>query len=63
MGMFGLKPGAWFLNSKLDNRWNCSGDCMCGGFTMPKEVKEKIEELEKRYGEQPKDLTWSYHKY
>lgn len=60
----GLSDGAWFLRSETDTRWNCSGDCRCGGFQMPSEAIQKIKELKELYGEEPpEDLKWSYHKY
>ena len=63
MGMFGPKPGSWWLSSNEDSRWNCSGDSpFVGGFTMPDECEAKLEELKKKYGEPPKDLEWGYMK-
>lgn len=41
---------SWLLSSKEDPRWNCSGR---GGNNV---VKEKLRELEERYGQQPNDL-------
>ena len=61
--MFGPKIGSWGLSSKSDPRWNASGRgyglVSTGG---PSEIKEKIEELTKKYGEPPEDLTSSFMK-
>lgn len=54
-----LKPGYWRLTSKSDPRWNSSGRGMVGGFSVPKECRAKIEELEVTLGEIPDDLTFS----
>lgn len=60
--MFELKPGIWYIYSKIDKRWNCSGNCMCGNFITPKEAIEKVEKLKKKYGKPPKDLEVGYEK-
>lgn len=63
MGMFGgLREGSWWLSSKTDKRWNCSGRDSCGGFQMPSECKAKVEELTKLYGTAPDDLEYGYMK-
>lgn len=56
--------GCAYLRSKTDSQWNFSTEVDCvGGFVMPTELKEKIEELKAKFGEPPKDLQWGYHKY
>ena len=63
MGMFKLtSSGTWWLNSKSDPRWNTSGETDVGGFVMPSECKEKLEELKKKLGDPPEDLEWGYMK-
>jgi hypothetical protein len=62
MGMFGLRQGTWYLYSKTDTKWNCSGRCMCGGFSTPAEATAKLAELKKKYGAPPKDLEVGYEK-
>ncbi|MDD4761838.1 MAG: hypothetical protein PHZ25_02355 [Candidatus Pacebacteria bacterium] len=64
MGLFlNFPEGGWSLHSDKDPRWNCSGrsDCV-GGFVMPQECKDKIEQLKSQLGEPPDDLKWSYMK-
>ena len=63
MGDMIAREGGWWINSKKDPRWHAYGrsDCV-GGFAMPQEVKEKIEELKKKLGKPPKDLEWGYMK-
>lgn len=59
-----FKKGAWFLSSKTNPKWNCNGEATVGGFLMPKECQQAIEDKKKEFNENtPKDLTWSYHKY
>lgn len=58
MGMFGLREETWWLSSKIDKKWDFSGRCCCGGFVMPKECEDKLEELKQKYGEPPEDLEW-----
>jgi hypothetical protein len=58
-----LREGAWWISSESDPRWDAKGEGIVGMFMMPTEVKEKIAELKSRYGDEPKDLKWEYHKY
>lgn len=62
MSMFGPRMGSWWLYSKTDPKWNYDGRCCVGGFMMPDECKEKLEELKKKLGKPPKDLEWGYMK-
>lgn len=62
MGMFGPSEGTWWLTSKADPRWNVSGRCGVGGFTMPREARNKLDELKSTLGEPPADLEWGYMK-
>lgn len=57
------RSGTWWLESVSDSRWNFSqhGDCV-GGFVMPNECLQKIEEFKLKFGELPKDLEWGYMK-
>lgn len=52
----------WQLYSKTDSKWNHSGDSYVGMFEMPRECKEKLEELKTSLGDPPDDLEWSYMK-
>ena len=54
--------GSWWLHSKSDPRWNYNGTGQVGGFVMPLECKEKIEELKKEFGDPPEDLEFGYMK-
>ncbi len=57
MGMFGPKPGTWWVSSKSDPRWDASGRCamlVSGG--RPKEVDEHIEAKRALLGDPPDDL-------
>ena len=57
------KEGTAWLTSEKDKRWNNhSVRCICGGFTMPDELKEKVEELKKKFGDPPDDLEFNYMK-
>lgn len=59
----GPTKGFWYLNSNTDSRWNSSGNSdRVGGFAMPYEAKEKLNELKKHLGDPPKDLEWGYDK-
>jgi hypothetical protein len=59
---FHPKEGSWWLRSKKDPRWNCSGRADVGGLVMPYECEKKLEELKEKYGEPPEDLEWGYMK-
>jgi len=56
--------GSWWLSCESAPKWNCSGTTpLSGGFVMPEECKAKLEELKKKYKEEPpKDLEWGYMK-
>jgi hypothetical protein len=54
--------GTWWLKSKIDSRWNASGDGWCGGFCMPSECEKELEKLKQLYGEPPADLEYGYMK-
>jgi len=54
--------GTWWLRSKEDPRWDCSGRDDVGSFVMSNKCKEKLEELKKLYREPPKDLEFGYMK-
>jgi len=63
MGFFDFLEGSWWIQSKKDSRWDCSGRSACvGGFVIPQECKDKIEELKTQLGEPPDDLEWGYMK-
>ena len=61
MGMFVHSSSiSYSVISKTDSRFNFYGSyegmsCLC----QPKEVEYKIGEMEKEYGERPKDLEYS----
>ncbi len=63
MSMFGPKPGVWWIKSKTDPRWDCHGEAAVGGFAIPREAQDKLEELKKTLGEPPEDTEWGYEKY
>jgi hypothetical protein len=50
MGMFGPKPGTWWVGSKTDPRWNGSGSAEVGGFAVPEEAKKHIEAMKRKLG-------------
>jgi hypothetical protein len=59
-----LVPGAWWLRSASDPRWNAKGESPAvGGFVMPEEVEAKLKALTVQLGPPPADLEWGYHKY
>jgi hypothetical protein len=60
MGMFGPKPGYWYVTSKTDPRWNGEGrsDGLLFSSGPPPEVKSHIKRLEKHLGTPPEDLEW-----
>lgn len=62
MGMFGPKEGTYGLHSEKDKRWNVSWRGT--GFVTTAEygVKDKVEELKKKYGGPPEDLEYSFWK-
>jgi len=65
MGMIKLaSSGSWWLSCESDPKWNCNGHTpLAGGFLMPSECKSKLEELKKKFKEEPpKDLEWGYMK-
>jgi len=58
-----MREGSWWLRSPSDERWNRNGKTRsCGGFSMPQECKEKLEELKEELGEPPADLEYGYMK-
>jgi hypothetical protein len=58
-----LVQGTWWLSSKSDPSWNCSGRSEeVGMFGVPKECQDKIEELRVTLGDPPKDLGFGYMK-
>lgn len=63
MGIFSpVREGSWWLHSEKDPRWNCTGRAGVGGFVIPQECKNKIEQLKQTLGEPPDDLKWGYMK-
>jgi hypothetical protein len=59
MSMF-AKPGAWWLHSKKDPRWNIERRVSVLIVTagIPPEAEEHIERLKKTLGAPPDDLTF-----
>lgn len=55
-----VKKGSWYMKSKSDPRWNCSGKEFVGGFALPLGMQAKLKEFTTKYGEQPVDLVWHY---
>lgn len=63
MGMFSpIREGSWWIRSKIDPRWNAEGKGIVGGFTIPRECQQKIDQLKEKFGDPPKDLSWEYMK-
>lgn len=61
--MFGPKPGTWWLSSKSDPRWDCSGRDRVGGFMCPSDARAAIEAKKEELGcEPPEDLEYGYMK-
>lgn len=61
--MFGPKMGSWYVNSRLDPRWNASGrsyGLVCLGG--PQDTHTWIEQCREKYGEQPADLEMGFMK-
>ena len=56
-----VRKGSWYMRSKSDPRWNCSGKDYVGGFDLPLGMQKKLKELTESYGSQPSDLTWHYN--
>lgn len=57
-----MGKGSWYIHSKSNKRFRASGRCYCGGFVTPQEVKDKLKQLEAKYGKAPKDTEWGYMK-
>lgn len=58
-----MKEGAWWLSSKSDPRWDCSGSGIVGGFECPSEALKAIEEKKKELDiKAPDDLEFGYMK-
>ena len=64
MSMFGPRKGYWYVRCVSDPRWNGGGDSPAvGGFEMPEEAKNHIEDKKKQLGiDPPADCEWSYMK-
>ena len=54
------RRGTWYIESKKDPRWNCSGRFVKGCFSVSNECKNKIAELTKILGDPPQDLKSKY---
>jgi len=63
MSMFGPKMGTWWVESKLDPRWNTNGKgyglVVTGG---PGEINQWIAQCEKTFGKKPDDLEIGFMK-
>jgi hypothetical protein len=58
-----IREGSWWLTSEKDSRWNANGRCRVGGFEIPKEALDHIDELKKKLKcKPPKDLEFGYMK-
>jgi hypothetical protein len=56
------RKGSWWISSKTDPRWDCSGTAMVGGFLKPAGVDVAVASKQKTLGEPPTDLEWGYMK-
>ena len=56
------KEGTWWLRSRNDVRWNCSGQSeVCGASAMPPEAEAALAGLRRALGEAPPDdLAWTF---
>lgn len=58
-----IREGSWWLTSETDSRWNKNGRGFVGGFEVPKDAKEYIEEMKKKLNcDPPDDLEFGYMK-
>ena len=57
-----MRPGTWWIDSKVDPRWKTNGRAEVGMFGRPAEVDAKIEEFSRAFGAPPDDLEWGYLK-
>lgn len=57
-----MREGSWWVRSVDDPRWNMDGRGSVGGFEMPVECKNAIEEKKEALGPPPKDLVFEYMK-
>ena len=59
-----IREGSWWLHSETDSRWNRQGrSSAVGGFVMPQEATNAIEEMKKEFNEDPPDdLEYGYMK-
>ena len=65
MGFFKpIRSGSWWIHSESDERWRRSGTSDgVGGFVLPPEAEQAIEELKSELGEEPPDdLEYGYMK-
>jgi hypothetical protein len=60
--IFGPRRGSWWVVSKLDPRWNGSGQARVGGFAMCAEAKAHVEAKKLELGDPPADLEHGYMK-
>lgn len=59
MSMFGPKPGSWWLMSKSDPKWKATGHVEALSVTqMPLDAQKALDELRKKYGNEPPDLEY-----
>lgn len=58
MGLGTPKTISWKITSKIDPRWNGSGEC--GGLISisPGPANDHLKKCRKKYGKQPKDLFY-----
>lgn len=63
MSLLGPRSGSWYVNSKIDPRWNGNGDSdSVGGFSIPTKAQAHIDAKKKELGDLPEDLEWGYMK-
>lgn len=55
------RGGSWSLRSKSDPRWNYDGEGRVS-IAYVEGLEKKLQELRKKLGKQPKDLTISVMK-
>jgi hypothetical protein len=63
MGLFGPKPGMWWVESVLDPRWDGHGRAEALSLaSRPREAEEHVAAKQKEFGDPPADLEFGWEK-